>query len=290
MSLIATFGGMALLGYSLDNLSLMALTIASGFVVDDAIVMIENIARYVESRRDAACRRLEGRAADRLHRGVADRIADRRVHPAAADGRRGRAAVPRVRHHAVDGRDHLRRAVADADADDVRAVPAPGPAGPSAERAVPLERARVRRDLRRRICAAWTGCCGIAIGTLVCTALTLVATIWLYVVIPKGFLPQQDTGLLVGVTDAAQDISFATMAERQRALAEVIARDPAVRAVDSFVGAGTVNPTLNSGRLYIDIGSPDRRRDLGRDGHAAGCAPRLPACPASRCICSRCRT
>ena len=96
-------------------------------------------------------------------------------------------------------------------------------------------------------------------ATLFCTGLTLVATIWLYVVIPKGFLPQQDTGLLVGVTDAAQDISFATMAERQRALAEAIAHDPAVRAVDSFVGVGTVNPTLNSGRLYIDIGPPDRR-------------------------------
>ena len=96
-------------------------------------------------------------------------------------------------------------------------------------------------------------------ATMCCTALTLVATIWLYVVIPKGFLPQQDTGLLVAVTDAAQDISFATMAQRQRALAEAIARDPAVRAMDSFVGAGTVNPTLSRGRLYIDIGSPDRR-------------------------------
>ncbi len=71
-----------------------------------------------------------------------------------------------------------------------------------------------------RICAVSIGCCGTATGTLICTGLTLVATIWLYVMIPKGFLPQQDTGLLVGVTDAAQDISFATMAERQRALAD----------------------------------------------------------------------
>src|SRR5262249_51117690 len=93
-------------------------------------------------------------------------------------------------------------------------------------------------------------------ATLVGTLLTLIATIWLYIVIPKGFLPQQDTGLLVGVTEAAQDISFATMAERQRAVADIIARDAAVRTVDSFVGVGTVNPTLNRGRLYIDIGSP----------------------------------
>src|SRR6185436_10344425 len=98
-------------------------------------------------------------------------------------------------------------------------------------------------------------------ATLLCTLLTLVATVWLYVVIPKGFLPQQDTGLLVGVTEAAQDISFSAMAEKQRATAELVSGDPAVRAVDSFVGAGTVNPTLNRGRLYIDIGPPDSRRD-----------------------------
>ncbi len=140
------------------------------------------------------------------------------------------------------------------------------------------------------ICAALDWVLRHQPGTLVFTVLTLVATIWLYVVIPKGFLPQQDTGLLVGVTDAAQDISFATMAERQRALAELIARDPDVVAVDSFVGAGTVNPTLNSGRLYIDIGSPDHRASS-----AAAIMERLhraasSACPASRCICSRCRT
>ena len=96
-------------------------------------------------------------------------------------------------------------------------------------------------------------------ATLVCTGLTLVATVWLYVVIPKGFLPQQDTGLLVGVTEAAQDISFAAMAERQRMLAEVVARDPAVRTVDSFVGVGTVNPTLVASRRRTGAGNSRRR-------------------------------
>jgi multidrug efflux pump subunit AcrB len=81
----------------------------------------------------------------------------------------------------------------------------------------------------------------------------------MYTAIPKGFLPVQDTGLLVGVTDAAQDISFAAMSERQRMIADIVRQDPDVVAVDSFVGVGTVNSTLNSGRLYIDIGSPDRR-------------------------------
>jgi multidrug efflux pump len=99
------------------------------------------------------------------------------------------------------------------------------------------------------------------VTTLAFTVLTMVATGYLYVAIPKGFLPQQDTGFLVGVTDAAQDISFAAMSERQMQIADVIGRDKAVVALDSFVGVGPVNATLNSGRLYIDIGSPDRRAD-----------------------------
>ena len=82
----------------------------------------------------------------------------------------------------------------------------------------------------------------------------------LYATIQKGFLPQQDTGLLVGTTDAAQDISFAAMSERQQQIAALISRDPDVVTVDSFVGVGTVNTTLNSGRLYIDIGAPDQRK------------------------------
>jgi multidrug efflux pump len=96
--------------------------------------------------------------------------------------------------------------------------------------------------------------------TLVFTLFTLIATGMLYVAIPKGFLPLQDTGLLIGTTDAAQDISFAAMAERQQQLAAVIGRDPDVVTVGSFVGIGSVNTTLNSGRLYIDIGSPDARK------------------------------
>ncbi len=108
VSLIATFGAMALCGFSLDNLSLMALTIASGFVVDDAIVMIENIARYVEAGEDPLEAALKGAQTDRLHHRLADDFADRRIHPAAPDGRRGRPAVPGIRDHAVLCRRHLR--------------------------------------------------------------------------------------------------------------------------------------------------------------------------------------
>jgi multidrug efflux pump subunit AcrB len=96
--------------------------------------------------------------------------------------------------------------------------------------------------------------------TLTFTVLTVIATGVLYATISKGFLPQQDTGLLIGTTDAAQDISFAAMSERQQQVAALIARDPDVVTVDSFVGAGVVNTTLNSGRIYIDIGAPDQRK------------------------------
>ena len=129
LSLVGTFGVMYLLNYSLDNLSLMALTISTGFVVDDAIVMIENIARYIESGRRAARRSAQGLAADRLHHHLAHGIADRGTDSAAVHGRDRRPAVPRVCHHA--GRDHrdLRRRVAHPRADAVRPAAASPPAG-----------------------------------------------------------------------------------------------------------------------------------------------------------------
>ena len=85
------------------------------------------------------------------------------------------------------------------------------------------------------------------------------ATIWLYIIVPKGLLPQQDTGLIIGVTDAAQSISFKAMVERQRVIAEIVRKDPDVVSVASFVGAGTVNATVNTGRLYISLKPRDQR-------------------------------
>ena len=89
---------------------------------------------------------------------------------------------------------------------------------------------------------------------------TLAATIWLYIIVPKGLLPQQDTGLIIGVTDAAQSISFRAMVARQRAIADIVRKDPDVASVASFVGAGTVNATLNTGRLYINLKPRDQRK------------------------------
>ena len=103
VSLIGTFGAMYLCGYTLDNLSLMALTIATGFVVDDAIVVIENITRYIEMGMPPMQAALKGAAGDRLHGALDERLADRRVHPDSADGRHRRTPVPRVRGRAVRG-------------------------------------------------------------------------------------------------------------------------------------------------------------------------------------------
>src|SRR5437867_6594615 len=100
--------------------------------------------------------------------------------------------------------------------------------------------------------------------TLGVAMVTLIATIWLYVIVPKGLLPQQDTGLIVGVTDSAQSISFKAMVERQRGIAEIVRKDPDVVSVASFVGAGTVNATVNSGRIYINL-KPRNRRKLSAD-------------------------
>ena len=125
LSLIATFGVMWFCGFSLDNLSLMALTIGTGFVVDDAIVMIENIVRHIEDGEDAARGGAARRARDRLHRHLADAVADRGVHPAAVHDRPGRPHVPRVRADADHRGRGLGHRLADADADDVQPPAAP---------------------------------------------------------------------------------------------------------------------------------------------------------------------
>ncbi len=268
VSLVATFGGMAMLGYSLDNLSLMALTIAAGFVVDDAIVMIENIARHVEAGETPLAAALKGA------RQIGFTVVSLTVSLIAV-------FIPLLLMGGVVGRLFREFAITLSMAVIISGVLSltltPMMCAQFLHHDPPDHRPNALFRWSER---AFDATCGGYLrsldwvlrhrtATLLCTALTLVATIWLYVVIPKGFLPQQDTGMLVGVTEAAQGISFATMAERQRALAEAITRDPAVRAVDSFVGAGTVNPTLEQGPPIhrYRLARPAPR--LGRDRHAA---------------------
>ena len=220
LSLVGTFGAMYALGYSLDNLSLMALTISTGFVVDDAIVMIENISRYIEEGDTAAGGRAQGRRADRLHHRLADGLADRRAHPAAVHGRCRRPPVPRVRGHAGGHHRHLGGRLADADADDVRAHPAPQPEA---------QQGRFYRASERvfeRMIAFYGRTLKVVLRyqtvTLLVASPRWCSPSFLYIVIPKGFFPVQDTGVIQGISQAPASISFAAMAEAQQELAKVI--------------------------------------------------------------------
>jgi hydrophobe/amphiphile efflux-1 (HAE1) family protein len=259
VSLIATFGGMALCGFSLDNLSLMALTIASGFVVDDAIVMIENIVRYVEAGEAPLAAALKGA------RQIGFTIVSLTISLIAV-------FIPLLLMGGVVGRLFREFAITLSLAVIISGIVSltltPMMCATLLRRDPPdLQTGRLFRWSERGFEAFlrfYVRGLDLVLRhrnlTLVFTVLTLVTTAMLYVTIQKGFLPLQDTGLLVGTTDAAQDISFAAMSERQLQIAGLVARDPDVVTVDSFVGAGIVNTTLNSGRLYIDIGSPDRRK------------------------------
>src|SRR6185437_692273 len=253
-----TFGVMQQLGFALDNLSLMALTVAAGFVVDDAIVMIENVVRYIEQ----GVRPLEA-----AYRGAAQ-IGFTIVSLTAS---LIAVFIPLLFMTGVVGRLFKEFAITLSVAVVVSAVisltltpmmcgrilrPAseehPGRIARWSEAAFNAMHAGYRRSL------AWT----FARQTLVLLigAATLVGTIGLYIIVPKGFLPQQDTGVLIAVTEAAQNVSIPHLVSLQTEVAQIVERDPAVTGVVSFVGAGSINATPNTGRLTIAL-KPIRRRD-----------------------------
>jgi multidrug efflux pump len=257
LSLIGTFGVMYLLGFSLDNLSLMALTISTGFVVDDAIVMIENIARYVE----AGDRPLQ--AALRGSRQIGFTIVSLTVSLIAV-------LIPLLFMGDVVGRLFHEFAITLAVTIAISAV--------VSLTLVPMlcarllrhrpDAARNRFDLAGERAFDWTiHHYGRALNwvldrqaaTLAVAIATLGLTVALYVVIPKGFFPSQDTGEIQGISEAAQSISFPAMAERQQALADVILKDPDVAGVSSFIGVDGTNATLNTGRFLIVLKPRDQR-------------------------------
>ncbi len=258
VSLIVTFGGMALAGFSLNNLSLMALTIAAGFVVDDAIVMIENITRHLEKGETPVAAALKGA------RQIGFTIVSLTLSLIAV-------FIPLLLMGGVVGRLFREFAITLSLAVLVSGVVSLTltpmmcaqllKADPPDHKPVLLFRwsERAFEVFARWYVAGLDFVLRHRPATLVITVLTVFATGGLYATIHKGFLPQQDTGLLMGITDAAQDISFAGMAARQQEVADIVARDPDVAGIDSFVGTGKVNPTLNSGRLYIAIGPPEGR-------------------------------
>jgi multidrug efflux pump len=251
VSLIGTFGVMYLADFSINNLTIMALTIATGFVVDDAIVMIENISRYVEE----GVPPLE--AALRGARQIGFTIISLTVSLIAV-------LIPLLFMREVVGRLFREFAVTLAVSIVISAIVSLTLTPMMCARLLkPHEPAKEPAWLRRvgaafeALSAAYGRQLRVVLrhrrATLAAALGTLLMTIALYVVVPKGFFPMQDTGALQGITEAPQSISFGAMSERQRALAEALLADPAVASIASFIGVDGSNATLNSGRIQIQL-------------------------------------
>jgi multidrug efflux pump len=251
LSLVGTFGAMYLLGYSLNNLTLMALTISTGFVVDDAIVMIENIMRYIEEGMDPLEAALQGSEQ------IGFTILSLTVSLIAV-------LIPLLFMGDVVGRLFREFAVTLSVTILVSAVVSltltPMMCAKLLKHKTAAEQGRFYRASERvfeRIIASYgrilTWVLRHQPATLVVAVVTLLLTVLLYLVIPKGFFPVQDTGVILGISEAPQSISFPAMADRQQALTKVILQDPAVESLSSFIGIDGTNTTLNSGRIQINL-------------------------------------
>ena len=258
LSIVGTFGVMYLLGYSLNNLTLMALTISTGFVVDDAIVMIENISRYIEEGESPM------RAALKGSEQIGFTIMSLTVSLIAV-------LIPLLFMSDVVGRLFREFAVTLAVTILISAV--------VSLTLTPMMCSRILKDKsvaqQSRFyhwsenifnsVIAWYGRTLEVVlrhrfTTLMVTIGTLVATILLFIVVPKGFFPVQDTGVILGISEAPQTVSFASMAERQQKLVDEVLQDPAVENVSSFIGVDGTNTTLNSGRIQITLKPLEERR------------------------------
>ena len=262
LSLIGTFAAMYLCGFSLNNLSLMALTIASGFVVDDAIVMIENISRYVEKGEKPFEAALKGAGE------IGFTIVSLTVSLIAV-------LIPLLFMREVVGRLFREFAITLAISILISAVVSLTlvpmlcakmlkSREETEARGVNRLSARAERwfqGLIHRYDQALRWVLAHQTFTLWVATGTVALTVFLYIVIPKGFFPIQDTGLLQGMTEAAPSISFSAMGQRQQALADVIRRDPDVVSLTSFVGVDGTNTTLNDGRMLINLKPKDDRSD-----------------------------
>ena len=257
LSIVGTFAAMYLLGFSLNNLSLMALTIASGFVVDDAIVMIENIQRYIEEGEAPLEAALKG-----SHQ-VGFTIISLTISLIAV-------LIPLLFMGDVVGRLFREFAITlsvtilISAAVSLTVVPmacARFLKPPSQTRESRFQRwARLRFEALIESYGRWLAWVLDRQGaTLLVAVATLVLTAVLYIVIPKGFFPVQDTGLIQGISEAAQTISYDAMASEQEALVAAILKDPDVESVSSFIGVDGTNTTLNSGRVLINLKPKDKR-------------------------------
>jgi multidrug efflux pump len=257
LSLVGTFGAMYLLGFSLNNLTLMALTIATGFVVDDAIVMIENIARYIEMGEpplQAALKGAEqigftivsltvsliavlipllfmGDVVGRLFREFAVTLAITIVISAVVS----LTLVPTLSARWLKHHDHTK------DTDFSRKAQS------------------LFQDVIDRYDSALQWVLDRQAATLAVAVGTLVLTVLLYILIPKGLFPTQDTGMIQGVVDASQSVSYGRMGQLQEQLASALLKDPAVESISSFAGVDGSNTTLNESRMLINLKDKGKR-------------------------------
>src|SRR5881296_2312151 len=251
LSLVGTFGVMYLLDYSLNNLSLMALTISTGFVVDDAIVMIENISRYIEDGDSPLQAALKGA------KQIGFTIVSLTVSLIAV-------LIPLLFMGDIVGRLFREFAVTLAVTILVSAFVSLTLTPMMCAKLLRHQKTeeegwfyRKSEDAFNAVIALYGRTLQFVLRfrttTLIVTFATLVGTILLYIYVPKGFFPVQDTGVILGVSEGPQNVSFAAMARRQQALADVILEDPAVESLSSFIGIDGTNTTLNSGRIQINL-------------------------------------
>ncbi|MFL6582528.1 MAG: MdtB/MuxB family multidrug efflux RND transporter permease subunit [Burkholderiales bacterium] len=272
LSLVGTFGVMYLAGFSINNLTLMALTIATGFVVDDAIVMIENISRYIEEGMQPLEAALVGA------KQIAFTIISLTFSLIAV-------LIPLLFMADVVGRLFREFAITLAVAILISAF--------ISLTLTPMMCARLLRHIPEsnqsrfyrssgrffdmviaRYARALDWVLDRQAATLVVAVATLVLTVLLYIFVPKGFFPPQDTGAIQGISEAPQSISFAAMAQRQQDLAKVVLQDPAVESLSSFIGVDGVNATLNSGRMLINL-KPLEERGINAIGVIRRLQPQL---------------
>ncbi|MDR3641924.1 MAG: multidrug efflux RND transporter permease subunit [Humidesulfovibrio sp.] len=265
VSLVGTFGVMYLAGFSLNNLSLMALTISTGFVVDDAIVMIENVSRYVEEGEKPFIAALKG------SKQIAFTILSLTISLIAV-------LIPLLFMGDVVGRLFREFAITLGVTILISAV--------VSLTLTPMMCARLlkhvpKEKLPTRGLAAWVQrqfdrmAQGYATtleivlrhqnATLAVAVATLVLTVVLYIIVPKGFFPVQDTGLILGVSEAPPSVSFQAMAVRQQALVKEILQDPAVESLSSFIGIDGQNVSLNAGRIQITLKPLAERSESAQD-------------------------
>ncbi|HEK0907166.1 TPA: MdtB/MuxB family multidrug efflux RND transporter permease subunit [Pseudomonas putida] len=260
LSLIGTFGVMYLAGFSINNLTLMALTIATGFVVDDAIVMLENISRHIEEGETPMQAALKGA------RQIGFTLISLTFSLIAV-------LIPLLFMADVVGRLFREFAITLAVAILISLVVSLTLTPMMCARLLKREPKEEEQSRFYRASGAWidwlieryshalTWVLKHQPLTLLVAVGSLALTVFLYIIVPKGFFPVQDTGVIQGISEAPQSISFSAMSERQQALSKVILQDPAVQSLSSYIGVDGDNATLNSGRLLINL-KPHAERDV----------------------------